>query len=96
MIAEDVRLGWIVQAAQLAVGVEQALQSESLKEGAVSLANKRVGYANAIDETTGQTFGGTLAAQDKAITSKYVTFALIGAGTLVGIYVVMKIISKKG
>lgn len=96
MIAEDVKLGWIVQAAQLAVTLEQTLQNQSLAEGAVSLANKRAGYATAIDENTAATFGGTLAARNKQLTDKYMTIALIGGGTLIGIFILTKILSKKG
>lgn len=96
MIAEDVQLGWIVQAAQLVVGMEQALQSESLKEGAITLGTKRAGYANIIDEKTAATYSGTLAAQNQAINKKYISIALIGGGTLIGIFVLMKILSKKG
>jgi hypothetical protein len=92
MIAEDVQLGWIVQAAQLAVTLEQTLQNQSLAEGAVSLGNKRAGYANAIDAQTAATFGNT---QDD-VTKKYMTIALIGGGTLIGIFILTKILSKKG
>lgn len=96
MIAEDVKLGWIVQAAQLAVGMEQSLQNNSLTEGAITLGNKRAGYANTIDAQTAAAYGTTLSIQAQALTKKYMTVALIGGGTIIGIFIVMKILSKKG